>query len=119
MKLVDWDGRLVEKLQEGHLNNASHTLLYPGTLHATDRFHRAQRLHELTRCVQVDNIQDTKPIQGALNVLAGCTPLRCFRHVMPVPIQRLAEWQRGHGRAASTSEDRSAAGSLTSHVKGF
>uniref|UniRef100_A0A915DUB5 Uncharacterized protein n=1 Tax=Ditylenchus dipsaci TaxID=166011 RepID=A0A915DUB5_9BILA len=46
VKLIDWQGNVVENVQEGHINNISHSLLYPG-LPNGDRMHRASRLHEV------------------------------------------------------------------------
>lgn len=70
VKIVDLEGRVVEKRKEGHLNNASHSQLYPGMMHATDLIHRAQRLHELTRTVHVNNIHDVKPTEEGRTAVA-------------------------------------------------
>lgn len=60
VRLVDWDGRIVENLPEGRLKNETHSLLYPG-MASTNLMHRHNRLYELTKCVQVENLEKAIP----------------------------------------------------------
>lgn len=68
VRLIDWDGRIVENLPEGRFKNETHAMLYPG-LASNNIKQRHNRLYELTKCVQVENIGD-KAIPGKKQTLS-------------------------------------------------
>jgi hypothetical protein len=64
VKLIDWEGKLVEQTEEGRLDAESHSLLYPGVPSAIDTLQKMARLHELSRCIQVENPFECSQIPG-------------------------------------------------------
>jgi len=70
MKLIDWNGKVIENLDTGLLDHNSHSLLYPG-LHSSiaSRLHRASRLHELSKCIQVEGMSNASPVAGTFALL--------------------------------------------------